>query len=137
MRNRSILVVDDEEVIRKYLGLQLSKWGYDVVEAEDGAQATLKLKNKDFDLIICDIMMPNKNGWELLKEVKSDSKTKDIPVIVLTAKNKDEDMFKGYEMGASYYLPKPFTKEQLLFGIKMMFDENQDKNTFSPDPEQK
>jgi DNA-binding response OmpR family regulator len=129
MRNRKILVVDDEEVIRKYLNLQLNKWGYDVVEAEDGAIALLKLESKDIDLIILDIMMPNKNGWELLKELKLNERTKNIPVIILTAKNRDEDMFKGYEMGASYYLPKPFTKEQLLYGIKMMFDENQDQNT--------
>ena len=121
---KKILIVDDEEVIRKFLSLQLNKWGYEIVEAEDGVQATLKLNSEDFDLIISDVMMPNKDGWQLIKEVKSDPKTKNIPVIVLTAKNKDEDMFKGYELGATYYLPKPFTKEQLQFGIKMMFEEN-------------
>jgi len=126
MTNKRVLIVDDEEVIRKYLNLQLNKWGFDVIEAEDGVQASLKLENEDFDLIISDILMPNKDGWELLKELKMNPKTKDIPVILLTAKNKADDMFKGYELGATYYLPKPFTKEQLLFGIKMMFDENTD-----------
>ena len=67
--------------------------------------------------------MPNKNGWEVLKEVRLNPKTKDIPVIVLTAKNEDTDMFKGYDLGANYYITKPFTKEQLLFGLKMMFGE--------------
>jgi DNA-binding response OmpR family regulator len=71
-------------------------------------------------------MMPNKDGWELMKEVRLSPKTKDIPVIVLTAKNKDSDMFKGYELGANYYIPKPFTKTQLLHGLKLVFEEDSD-----------
>jgi two-component system alkaline phosphatase synthesis response regulator PhoP/two-component system response regulator VicR len=67
--------------------------------------------------------MPNKNGWEVLKAVRSNLKTKDMPVIILTAKNEDSDMFQGYELGANYYMTKPFTKDQLLFGLKMMFGE--------------
>ena len=126
MKNEKILVVEDEDMIRKFMRLQLSKWGYKVAEAEDGVQAILKLGKEDFDLIICDIMMPNKDGWELIKEVKVSPKTKDIPVIVLTAKNKDSDMFKGYELGADYYMTKPFTKEQLLYALKLMFEEDRE-----------
>ena len=70
--------------------------------------------------------MPNKDGWEFVKEVKSSPKTKDIPVIVLTAKNKDSDMFRGYELGADYYMTKPFTKEQLLYGLQLMFEEDRE-----------
>ena len=124
MKSKSILIVEDEKVIRKFLRLQLSQWGYQVTEAEDGVQAILKLGKENFDLILLDIMMPNKDGWELMKEVRLSPKTKDIPVIVLTAKNKDSDMFKGYELGANYYIPKPFTKAQLLRGIKLVFEEN-------------
>jgi CheY-like chemotaxis protein len=118
--NKKILVVDDEEVIRKFLRIQLAKWGYAVKEAEDGEQALEKLGKDDFDLLICDILMPNKNGWEVLREVKLNPRMKDIPVIVLTAKNEDSDMFKGYDLGASYYMTKPFTKGQLLYGLKLM-----------------
>ena len=100
--SKKVLVVDDEEVIRKYLRLQLSYWGYEIAEAVDGIQALLKLKNEKFDLIITDIMMPNKDGWALLREVRSDPRTKGIPVILFTTKNQDMDMFKGYELGASY-----------------------------------
>jgi CheY-like chemotaxis protein len=75
----------------------------------------------DFDLIICDILMPKKNGWEVVQEVKANPKTKDIPVIVLTAKDEDPDMFKGYDVGANYYMTKPFTKAQLRYGIESMF----------------
>ena len=127
MKNEKILIVEDDDVIRKFLRLQLGKWGYRVVEAEDGVGATLELGQEDFDLIICDIMMPNKNGWELIKEVRLSPKTKDIPVIVLTAKNKDSDMFKGYELGANYYMTKPFTRAQLIHGIELTL--GKDPNT--------
>ncbi len=132
--SKKVLVVDDEEVIRKYLRLQLVHWGYEVAEAADGVQALLKLKNEKFDLIITDIVMPNKDGWALLREVRLDPRTKRIPVILLTTKNQDTDMFKGYELGASYYLPKPFTKEQLQFGIEMMFEETSGEKSIKANP---
>lgn len=123
MKNKKILVVDDEEVIRRFVKIQLGKLGYDVKEAEDGLKAIEQLAKDDFDLIICDIMMPKKDGWDVIKEVRANPRTKDIPIIVLTAKNEDTDMFKGYEIGASYYMTKPFTKGQLLYGLKLMFEE--------------
>jgi CheY-like chemotaxis protein len=121
--SRKILVVDDEEVIRKSLRIHLDKLGYEVKEAADGEQAIEQLGEDDFDLLICDIMMPKKDGWEVIKEVKSNPKTKNLPVIVLTAKNEDPDMFKGYDLGANYYMTKPFTKSQLLYGLKLMLEE--------------
>ena len=126
MKNGKILIVEDDDVIRKFLRLQLGKWDYPVEEAEDGIEATLKLGKEDFDLIICDITMPKKDGWELIKEVRLSPKTKDTPVIVLTAKNKDSDMFKGYELGANYYITKPFTKAQLLHGVQMVLKKDPD-----------
>lgn len=120
---RKILIVDDEEVIRKFLRIHLDKLGYEVMEAADGEQAIKELGKEDFDLLICDILMPKKDGWEVIKEAKSNPKTKDIPVIILTAKNEDSDMFKGYDLGASYYMTKPFTKGQLLYGLKLMLEE--------------
>jgi len=121
---RKILIVDDEEVIRKFLKIHLAKLGFEVKEAADGEQAIEELGKDDFDLLICDILMPKKDGWEVIKEVKSNSKTKHLPVIVLTAKNEDSDMFKGYDLGANYYMTKPFTKAQLLYGLRLMLDEN-------------
>jgi CheY-like chemotaxis protein len=120
---KKVLIVDDEEIIRKFLRINLLKLGYEVKEAIDGVQALEQLGNDNYDLLICDILMPNKDGWQVLKEMRSNPKTKDIPVIVLTAKNEDTDMFKGYDLGANYYMTKPFTKEQLLFGLKLMFGE--------------
>ena len=121
--SKRILIVDDEEVIRKFLRIHLTKLGYEVTEAEDGEKAIEKIGGGKFDLIICDVMMPNKNGWEVVKEVKSTPDLSNIPIILLTAKNDDADMFKGYGLGANYYMTKPFTKDQLLYGLKLMFEE--------------
>jgi len=114
------LIIDDEEIIPKFLKINLLKWGYEVKEAADGIEALEQLDHDNYDLLICDILMPNKDGWEVLKGVRSNPKVKDIPVIVLTAKNEDRDMFTGYELGANYYMTKPFTKDQLLYGVKLM-----------------
>jgi DNA-binding response OmpR family regulator len=119
---RKVLIVDDEEVIRKFLRIHLDKLGYEVKEAADGEQAIEELGKDDFDLLICDILMPKKSGWEVIQEVKSNSKTKHLPVIVLKAKNEEADMFKGYDLGANYYMTKPFTKAELLYGLRLMFD---------------
>jgi CheY-like chemotaxis protein len=120
---KRVLVVDDEETIRKILKLHLSKLGCEIDEAADGLQALERLRKNDFDLLICDILMPNMDGWQVLREIRSDERTKNIPAIVLTAKNEEADMFKGYGLGANYYLTKPFTKAQLLYGLKLMFEE--------------
>jgi DNA-binding response OmpR family regulator len=122
--SKRVLVVDDEEIIRRTLRMHLTKCGYEIEEALDGDQALEALDGENFDLLILDILMPNKDGWQVLKEIRSNPKTKEIPVIVLTAKNEDSDMFKGYELGANYYITKPFTKAQLLYGIQLMFEGN-------------
>ena len=70
--------------------------------------------------------MPRKNGWEVLQTVKSSPKTSSVPVIVLTGMNNDDDMLKCCESGAEYYISKPFTPSQLLYGVRMMFGEIED-----------
>ncbi len=119
---KKILIVDDEEVIRKFLKIHLSKLGYEIKEASNGEQAIEELSKDRFDLLICDVLMPKKDGWQVLKEVRANPETESLPVIVLTAKNEDTDMFEGYNLGANYYMTKPFTKGQLLYGLKLMFD---------------
>ena len=123
---KKVLVADDEEITRKFLEIFLSHWGYDVKEAEDGEKAMEELAKDDFDLLICDIMMPKKDGWQVLEEVKSNAKTKQIPVIILTAKDGIPDLFKAHSLGADYYMTKPFSypKAQLLHAIQSLFGKN-------------
>jgi DNA-binding response OmpR family regulator len=118
--SKKVLVVDDEEMIREFLSLHLPKWGYEVKEAIDGIHALERLAKEDFNLIICDIVMPNMNGWQLLGKIRENPKTKDVPFIVLTAKDEDSDMLRGYRLGASYYITKPFDIVEILSGIQMM-----------------
>jgi CheY-like chemotaxis protein len=121
---KKILIVDDSPWVRKMLKGLLDSWDHQVVEAQDGEQALEKLRKEAFDLLICDVVMPNKTGWEVLNEVKKNPNTKDIPVIMLTSMDKDSDMIQGYELGATYYMTKPFTKAQLLYGLQLMFEES-------------
>ena len=122
-RPLKLLVVDDEESIREVVKAFLAKSDYEIKEASDGLQALDRLHNDDFDLLICDILMPNMDGWEVLKRLRSDIRMKNLSIIVLTAIDGDVDMLKAYDLGANYYLTKPFTKAQLLYGLNLMFDE--------------
>ena len=122
--NKKILVVDDSAWVRNMIRTHLDSWGHQVKEAQDGVEALKQLQNEDFDLVICDVVMPNKNGWEVLSEVKKNPRTQDLPVIMLTSMSKDSDMLQGYELGATYYMTKPFTKAQLLYGLQLMFEES-------------
>ena len=128
-KGEKVLVVEDEGVIRKILRLTLSKWGLEVEEAEDGLSALAKLGKEPYALIICDILMPNMDGWELIKQVKRNPKTQGIRIIALTSRNKDADVRKGYELGADYYITKPFTGAQLRFGIQMILGENSEESS--------
>jgi DNA-binding response OmpR family regulator len=119
---KKVLIADDEKRIRELVRTHLSTWGYEVCEALDGEEAVSQITNDSFDLVICDTLMPKKSGWEVLKEVKSNPKTKNLPVIVLTTRRHEPDMFKGYELGANYYMIKPFTKSQLREGIELMLE---------------
>ncbi len=85
----------------------------DADEAEDGAAALNKLRNGRFDFVVSDINMPNMNGFQLLKEIKSDDKLKHIPVLMVTAEARKEDIVLAAQSGAAGYIVKPFTKATL------------------------
>jgi CheY-like chemotaxis protein len=121
--SKKVLIVDDEEVIRRVVRTHLLKRGYEVTEARDGEEALRHLEKEAYDLLICDVMMPRKDGWEVLREVKSDARTRSLPVLLLTGRNQDPDMAKGRELGATHYMTKPFTKSQLLDAIELVFGE--------------
>ena len=119
---KRILVVDDEPDIVKTVAKAIRRQGFDVVSAADGEEALERVKDSHPDLVILDIQMPKLDGIAVLQKIKGDPQTTSLPVIMLTAKAGDEDMFKGYKYGANYYIPKPFKIAEVLDGIKMMFE---------------
>ena len=107
-----VLLVDDNS---KYLNDALPFYGYEVVCASDGVQALKILaKNSDFDIILLDVMMPNMNGWETLRNIRRNSLTEHLPVIMLTAVNDEQKMVLGLKNGADDYIIKPFILPNLL-----------------------
>ena len=113
----SILVVDDNP---KYLADALPMYGYNVTGANDGLEALKILDQKEgaFDLILLDVMMPNMDGWDTLKAIRSNKKIKYIPVIMITAVSEDQKVVSGLRIGADDYIVKPFILPNLLARIE-------------------
>ena len=114
MAKGRILVVDDEIYIVHILDFSLGMEGYEVLTALDGEQALEKARAEKPDLVVLDIMMPKLDGYETCRLIKSDPKTKNIPVILLTAKGREVDQKLGREVGASDYITKPFSPSKLI-----------------------
>ena len=108
------LIVDDFSTMRRIVRNLLKEIGHaDADEAEDGAIALTKLRNGNFNFVVSDINMPNMNGFELLTEIKKDEKLKHIPVLMVTAEARKEDIVLAAQQGAAGYIVKPFTKATL------------------------
>ncbi len=109
-----ILVVDDEErirvIIRKYAEFE----GYGIDEAADGMEAVLKTRAEDYDLIIMDVMMPELDGFSACKEIR---KSKDVPIIMLSARGEEYDRIHGFELGIDDYVVKPFSPRELMLRV--------------------
>ena len=114
MAKGKILVVDDEIYIVHILDFSLGMEGYEVITALDGEQALEKARTEHPDLIVLDIMMPKLDGYETCKALKSDDRTKGIPVILLSAKGRNVDQKIGFEVGADDYITKPFSPRKLV-----------------------
>ncbi len=110
-----ILIVDDEKLIRDVIKEYLSLEGFEVAEAEDGVEAVEKAMNNDYDLIIMDIMMPNKDGYQACKEIKQE---KNIPFIMLSARGEEYDKLIGFDLGIDDYVTKPFSPKELVARVK-------------------
>ena len=120
MSKGKILVVDDEIYIVHILDFSLGMEGYEVVTALDGEQALEKLKVEKPDLIVLDIMMPKLDGYEVCKAIKSDPETRQIPVILLSAKGRHVDQKMGFDVGADDYITKPFSPRKLVERINQL-----------------
>lgn len=113
-----ILIAEDSSVEAKYIESILSEGAYTLVFAKDGEEAENLIKSEVFDLIILDVIMPKKNGFQVCRELKKNEKTKDIPVIMVTCKKEESDKFWGKMQGADEYITKPFEPIDLLVAIK-------------------
>ncbi len=119
---RKILVVDDERQIVKLVEINLKKHGYEVLCAYDGVEALEKVDSEKPDMIVLDVMMPRMNGFDVLKRLQANPDTERIPVIMLTAKAQDADIFQGWQAGVSSYLTKPFNPRELLTFVERIFE---------------
>jgi len=114
MRNQPLIVVaDDDELLRSLVEFKLRGRGYDVVPAQDGEEALKLVAIHVPDLIVLDAMMPGRDGFAVLRQLKSDAKLADIPVVMLTARRLESDIVGALQAGASDYLIKPFSPEEL------------------------
>lgn len=113
-----ILIVDDEEPIRELIKYNVEKQKYETFTAENGQQALELCRNKNPDLIILDLMLPDMSGLDICRIIRNDSSIKDIPIIMVTAKTEDSDIVTGLELGADDYVTKPFSPKVLLARIQ-------------------
>ena len=118
MEKMKILIVDDEQRMRKLVHDYMVNAGYEVLEAADGMEALdLFFAHKDLALVILDVMMPKLNGYEVLKEIRSYSK---LPVVMLTARSEEWDELKGFELGVDEYIAKPFSPKILVARVQAL-----------------
>jgi DNA-binding response OmpR family regulator len=120
MAKGKILVVDDEVYIVHILDFSLRMEGYEVVTALDGEQALEKVASEHPDLVVLDIMMPKLDGYDTCKRLKANAETRDIPIILLSAKGRNVDQRMGFEAGANDYITKPFSPRKLVEKINSM-----------------
>jgi len=113
-----ILVVDDEPDIVELVTYNLKKEGFDVSSAFDGEAALSKIKKETFDFIILDLMLPGIQGMELCRMIRNDPRTRNIPIIMLTAKGEEVDRILGLEIGADDYMTKPFSPRELIARVR-------------------
>lgn len=124
MAKGKILVVDDEVYIVHILDFSLRMEGYEVVTALDGEQALERIESERPDLIVLDIMMPKLDGYEACRRLRANPDTRDIPIILLSAKGRNVDQKMGIDAGADEYITKPFSPRKLVEKINGMLQPN-------------
>jgi DNA-binding response OmpR family regulator len=113
-----IVVADDDPQIGKLISYRLQKMGFEVHVGDDGGEALAMILSLVPSLVVLDLMMPVMNGFEVLRAMKEEESTRHIPAIILTAREADEDVIKGFELGAVDYMTKPFSPAELGARVK-------------------
>ena len=124
-----ILIVDDEEMIRRLIRKYAEFYGYDVWEAVDGMEAVSLCKRQKFDIVIMDIMMPELDGFSASKMIRSES---DVPIIMLSARGEEYDKVRGFEIGVDDYVVKPFSPKELMLRIEAVLKRVKNRGSSLP-----
>lgn len=119
---KRILIADDEPNIVISIEFLLKREGYDVIVAQNGAEALAKVRAERPDLVILDVMMPLRNGFEVCQDLRQDPEFKDLRIMMLTAKGRDTEVSKGLALGADVYMTKPFSTRELVAKVKALMD---------------
>jgi DNA-binding response OmpR family regulator len=119
---KKVLVVDDQPHIVRLIQVNLEKEGFQVATASDGVEGMQRVRQLNPDLVILDVIMPRKDGFEVLREIKADPELTDTPVIMLTVKTHNADIVEGLREGAELYLPKPFHPKELVSLVKRVLE---------------
>lgn len=124
LHKKHILIIDDEEDILEFIHYNLDKEGFQVTCATTGEDALQKARSKRVDLLVLDLMLPGIDGLDVCRILKSDAKTKSMPILMLTAKGEEADIVKGLEIGADDYVTKPFSPKVLIARVKALLRRN-------------
>jgi DNA-binding response OmpR family regulator len=119
---KKVLVVDDDPYILMSLEFLMKKNGYDVMVARNGVEALETVEKQMPDVVLLDIMMPDVDGYEICKHIKKSAKLKHTKVVFMSAKTKEADLQKGYDLGASLYITKPFSTRELVKQVKELMN---------------
>jgi DNA-binding response OmpR family regulator len=122
MGKARVLIVEDEPHIVLSLELLLARAGYETAAAADGEEGLVLAKDLRPDVVLLDIMMPRKNGYEVCQAIKADPELRHIPIIMLSAKGQEVEVLKGLGLGASAYVTKPFGNAEILEAIRAVLD---------------
>ena len=119
---KRILIADDEPNIVISLEFLLKREGYDVIVAQNGAEALVRIRAERPDMAILDVMMPLRNGFEVCQELRQDPEFMDLRIMMLTAKGRDTEVSKGLALGADVYMTKPFSTRELVAKVKALME---------------
>jgi len=119
---KRILVAEDDPVTRRFVVSLLEERGYEVLVAEDGEHAIATAMTAEPDLIVSDLVMPFRDGYEVLRAIRTDERLKDIPVLILSMRDHEEDIVRGFEQGADEYVVKPFNARELVSRVRKLLE---------------
>ena len=120
-----ILIADDDPTIRRFISTLLSDRGYETHQAEDGEQAVQMAENLKPDLMLLDLIMPFRDGFDVLHDLKEAEDTSEIPIIIMSVKDREDEIVRGFDMGAADYVVKPFNALELAVRVRKILDQKQ------------